>query len=556
MDNSVTLNLIRKTADLYIKGEQGETLFRQEEFKNSSFTSIKKHTGDSSAKFSWILPTMLAFPFNPIDTTDTFFTSRNKFVLKTDALNGWLAIKSQMRESEDLHKFYAKLLGVTPEEYNIEPKMEYLPDGSQYEYVTSQDLQLINTFKIPAQLSMLTQKIETSAMGPYGREFKSPLTLDGDNQIKEDCKGTIAYQLLTLEQEIRAEKYAKFYLEHDRSSLTQDDQKDKDTIRQSLQVKSPRLSGVIVYQELEKEKSSQKIKDLSKEEATLEGTLTYMNCAKNTLDQLQRLISTKLDSYPNYLILNTEYGNVPDKSAKDYYINLAKSRTTTLTDIEDWRKYTNKFIDYFMESNDLKTKEKTITVLANQLKYKDPRTTLGETTLEEGELFHDPITGEERIANILDVMISKIQNFDLKYAEYNAQNIEELYEKIVKANVPKYKPMADASLLQAYSPRVAEIRQYITSEIFDNYQGIFSQAAPQTFAELKKDYLNNKLPASYRNTVQGTSVEVEQSQQAIEASLAEMDKLDKEETGTLPEQEELDIDTSKLENVKSVDFSE
>lgn len=553
MDFSTILKDMTSTLEDIKKGktdEKKENMYRQEEFFNSSNNQLKRHKADSGAKFGWIMPVMLNFPFNPLDPNDTTFNSRKKFLLKADALTGWLAIKQAMRENSELHNMYAKLLGISPEEYSLEPKIEYLPDGTEYEYVTSKDLQLINTFKIPAQLSAYTQKITTSATGQYGREFRSPLLLDDESQILDEKKNTLAYQILDLELNIRAEKLGHFKLNNDTSSLTSDQKDNQEAIRKSMQMTFPRLSGVTIFQELEADKSNNKLKELSAEESTFDKTLTYMNCGKDTLEKLHRLIGSKNDANPNYMLIRTTYGTNLDKSNKEYFINLFKSRDMILLDVEDWRKYTPTFIKYFMEQQEISDENECIKALANRLKYSDPRTLLGTTTLEVGDDFHDPLTGQVRKANRLDIEIAKIQDFDQKYMEYNMEGLSGTYENEIKQNVYKYRYMSDAALLAAYAPRVGEIKPYITSEIYEKFDNLLSQTSPSIFSELKSAYLENKLAISYKDILNGSALESKAEE--IQNSLNEMNKMDEEEANEMINEEEPEVSP----DVKTINLSE
>jgi len=561
MDLLSIINSITETIENVKNGNKDSTMFNQDEFFNAADVQLKKHAGEPLAKFCWISPVMLNFPFNPIDAKDTTFNSRNKFLLKTDALSGWLAIKEIMRTNKELHEMYAKLLGVSVEEYSLEPVIEYLPDGTSYEYVSKEDMQLINLFKIPVQLSLFTQKMTTVATGKYGREFRTPLRLDGEGQILEEDTNTVAYMILKLEQQIRAEKLGYFNLNHEGITLTSDDKDNKEAIRKSMQISYPRLSGVTLMQELVIDKSTNKLATLAPEEASFDKTLVYSNCAKKFLEQLQRLIGKKDDYYPNYLLIKVSYGNVTDKNSPEYYIKLHDSREIVLNDLPNWRHYTKKYIDYFMEKESIKSVDKAINALAKAIKFSDPRAMIGQTTLSVGDTFHDPLTGEEREANELDVQIARIQDFDRNYMEYNAKGMEGKYETIIKSNVMKYRYLADSAMFAAYAPRVAEIRQFITPQIFEEFGKLLSKASPATYAELKDGYNNNRLAISFANTIAGTGKEAtkEETMKALE----EMNKLDVQEAleGDLPEEDTNDAMSENINNipegieVKTVDLA-
>lgn len=469
-------DILRKSKE---RAEGVKHMFNQTEVLNSSISEIIPHKAVSNGTFIWVIPYCLQFPFDPIDVTNTAFHAENTYTVPADPTDFIISLKQLMREDVELHKRYASYIGKTSDGYDIST-----------DTITADDMEIFNNFKVPVQLSRETQKVRTAEAGQFGREFATELDKDADGNITPDCANMLQARLLNLEQEIIREKTAEYLKDKDRSNLSKDESEGLKTIRQSKAISYPRKSGIMLFLEWNCDQKNQTLKDISPS-VNLKDNLRYINCNTDLLKKIMKKVGKKKDKNMSYLILKVTYGDGKgaDKPEK---IALAESKDFEYIEVTTY--------------DELVEKKK-----AGKLD-KDPG--------EDPRPYYKLLLDEE---------------FDDLIMKFNTEGLDGVYEKLVKKNVYKFRPIKDEMLKSLFYTRMHEIEKYICKEIFDENIDIIEVC----------------------NEVVARRLKIERDNDTLHSSLTKIISSDEEALQLLNQANELDIEEAKgLPTTEQDSFSE
>lgn len=456
------------------QAQQGNTtMYLQTEMINTFTDELERHKQKKNGSFIWIIPFQLHLPFHPLDPKDPSYNSKKPFRVPVGVTEFIRTIKPAMRENEELHKFYAGLAGMKIDEYDISS-----------DDPTELDRKVFNQFKMPIQLSADTQRYTMADCGQFGMERKTILTKDEEgNIINTD---NIQYQLMDLENMIRVEKVAEFYLNNDKSKLSSDQKDTLSTIKRSSQIGYPRTSGVLLFLEFPCDIKEEKLVEITNIDE-IKDYYRYVNCNSTLLKKLMKRVGKRKDKNLDYLILNVTYGD-GKSDTKSEELALADSREFDYVDLYN---------------------------------------------------FDDPDDARNEDA-VYDPRVAFKGKFDDIFLPDITEGLSGKYEKLVRRNVWKFKNISDDELLGYYFNRAKEIAGYVTQEIYDRYIPLIEMANIEVAEELHKLAKSNKLPISFKHVVNATPTLIKESE-----DLASMDKLDDDDD----ESEDYDINDEKLEGV-------
>lgn len=94
-------------------------------------------------------------------------------------------------------------------------------------------------------------------------------------------------------------------------------------------------------------------------------------------------------------------------------------------------------------------------------------------------------------------ILTKVDDAEAKFSKLIHEGLLGSYVALCKKGVWKFHHMADATLLEAYHERVAEIRKYITDKVFNKFIGIIEQANLDIADELRAEAKAGSLQKSY-----------------------------------------------------------
>ncbi len=476
MNLSELMRNIKKQAE---DRKEGKVVFNQSEILNSASVELKKHEMKANSDFIFAIGKCLSFNFNPTDP-DEVVPENYDFVLPDSSSKGILAIKEAMREDEKLHSYYAKFAGLTKDTYNID-----LPENGK-DVVTAQDFKIFRNFQKITQVTVLTQKIKTDEAGQYGKKFRTPLRKNLDNSLTEDTANLLEARIFNFEKAIVSEKMAEFIMDKDKSKLSKTDKEKYATIRQSKQMTYPNYSGVIPFVEFEMEGQNEltpfkPIKDLKE-------NMGYINCDSETLGKLNQRIGTKQDIFTDFLLIRTHYGN-PKVTEKSEELALYSSR------------------EFF------------------NIEYADDDMTATEAFTDE-EGIEDP----RPFFRVSD----KAPTFEEVFETFHSEGMAGMYKKAILSNVINFRPITGDYLKKLFFSRMAEVKNYVTQEIFDNFIDLIDVINPMVSQELVSLNKQGKLSAGYQKMIEGlpNSDEAKKLRAALD-KIEEPDSNDeiKEQTG-------------------------
>lgn len=467
--------------------ENPTTMHNQNQLMNGFSGPLERHEMKPLKTSVWVIPKELQFPFNPIEPADESFNTKNRFRVTCAPTDFVIALKQQMREDAELHKYYAKLLGVTPDEYDIST-----------DTVTAMDFKLFNSYTVPLHLSSDTQKFKTADCGKFGMERLSPLERDNEGNLIEPEK-YIAGKLLLLENAIRSEKIAEFYLkvDEDKTQLSSDNKDRLDTIKKSTKVTYPKKSGVLLFIEYacKKDSEGEDILEPVKNKETLDGMYRYINCNPEELKKIsKKLGKKKTDKFLDYITLKVSYGDGVATSDQSAELVLYNSR-----------EYEG--IDFAKPVN--------------------------QVTEDEPQSTEDPA-----------ILYSSIEAFNELVIKDINDGLEGKYDALAKKNIWKFRRITDSELLALYQTRVNEISDYITDRVYNEHFDIIELANPTVAAEIKKKADAKQLPVSYTQVVV-TNPSMIEAQANLE-SLDNLDKLEAEETDVIDSPVDTGVDITSL----------
>lgn len=340
-------------------------------------------------------------------------------------------------------------------------------DISNAEVITEDDFKLFNKFTVPSHFSAETQKIKTAEAGTYGMERLSPLEKDEDGALT-NADQYLFGRLFLLEREIRNEKVAEYLSKNKKDSLTSDQKDQLKAIRSSAQISYPKKSGIAVFLELEgtvDKETEEIVLNPIKSGANLDEYLRYYNCNTDELKKLCKKIGKKkIDKYLDYIILKIEYGDGNDP------------KTTMELALYNSREYSG--IEF--------------------------------GSSEDPHKLYD--TDEE---------------FDNIITTYFDEGLTGKFEKMIKRNVFKFRPISDNDLRELYVSRLGEIMPFVTAATLTEFGDVIESVSPVVKQKLDKMAENNQLRVSAKQLI--TSNDVLQEVGTTIDKLDELDTLDSED---------------------------
>ena len=136
----------------------------------------------STGKRLYILS--VRFPFNPFNPSDPTFNRNAKWESPVSPESTVLALKAEMRDNDELHRFYAEKGGMTAEEYDISK-----------DEITEQDWQVFGSYRTLLHYSMRIVKSTLTGHGKFGRKFLSKCKFDEDGTMTEKDDAQLIHEL-------------------------------------------------------------------------------------------------------------------------------------------------------------------------------------------------------------------------------------------------------------------------------------------------------------------------------------------------------------------------
>ena len=158
-------------------------LRQKERFLNQGGMSIPKDKLEFGEAGKRLYHLELALPFHPLTLEEDNFNLNNKFRGPGAPSNMVIYLKSKMREDAALHKHYADMGGMTPEQYDISTNE-----------ITEQDWDVFGRFRELLHYSELVQN--APKWGMYGTKFLSRAVMGEDKEYIEKDLGAELEELL------------------------------------------------------------------------------------------------------------------------------------------------------------------------------------------------------------------------------------------------------------------------------------------------------------------------------------------------------------------------
>ncbi len=421
--------------------EQGkENIYKAKEIAKPT-PKIQKYSLESNKRTLMVLPKQLQFEFNPLDPTDSTFNKTNPLIVNGLVSEFIVELKKRFNQEPNGAELKEAFLNQT--DLDITPE-QWDTTNEEVEWTTKEgkagiDRKIFKKFLMPLVIVRHTQKLAPLPTEKYGTEKTTLLEFDELGNIKEESKGKLLYQALMFERALANEKIAKLEYESKGEGIKAELANKKKAERDSMGVKAPRLSGVVLFYELPLGKI--KVDDeefntiyLGKDNSKIDmsNQLRYMSCDFNLLESLTNQMGTREDLYADYLFCVMTFGS--DKEILDIY----KSRTISKFNTKDEE---NEKIDF----------DKSI----------------------QGKLFED----------VLPKLVKT--------------GLESEYEATALKNVYKFKAFEDSEILVYFAERLKYIKNQITPGLFRDYGRFISQCSPEVNLELINMEKNNGLATSY-----------------------------------------------------------
>ena len=275
-------------------------------FMKVDFTRLKKDKvvpGEASKK---IYALQLSIPFDPLTGNTEVFNLDHPFNFPTSPTTAVIYLKQQMRENEGLKEMYAKLGGMTAEEYDVTE-----------DKITEQDEKVFKKYRTVLHYNLPVQKFNMSGFGKYGRKGLSQTKFDKYGRPVEKDLG---YQLYELEQALAFEEMAQIKKEYEPggSKFGKPEKQKKDDFKavfNRMLVSNPYRAGTVRLLTFELD-ANDDIKDKDAVKSSTKDNLgqyeKYGSGSKNELSILTELLNTSVDKEFDYLEADVSYPNVTD----------------------------------------------------------------------------------------------------------------------------------------------------------------------------------------------------------------------------------------------------
>lgn len=303
----------------------------------------------------------MRFPFNPMDPSDARFNSKNKYESPVSPETTVLAIKEEMRNNPELHKFYAEKGSMKAEEYDVSTNE-----------ITEQDWAVFGSYRTLLHYSMRIVKSKMSGHGKYGRKFLSRCRYDADGVMVEKDDAQLIHEL---EVAIANQKIKEIKDDYQKGSKAGKPEKDmQDEIKavwSKVKMSAPYYAGTIrvivipLNDDYEIEKPNEVLKD------GIDQYEFYSGGSKQTVEKLTGLIGKKADRNFNYLEVDINYPKCPNVEKEQEPLESYQKRTeNSINPVNPIAKTVSGFDAAYIEYRDNQDKFNEQVMLDSVFEYK------------------------------------------------------------------------------------------------------------------------------------------------------------------------------------------